>query len=423
MNEDFLHFVWKYQKFPSKNLITNQGEKCTVLRVGQHNHHDGPDFLDAAISIGSLLWLGNVEIHAKSSDWYRHQHQNDSNYTNVVLHVVWEDDVEVCVDSGVNLPTLELSKMVEPFLIEEYKRYFNKRNPFIACETHFSSVPSSIRMMWKERLYVSRLEEKSASILELLRQTKNDWEGVMFILIARNLGLNVNGVAFFEMAKSIPFSVIRKIQHDGLNLEALLFGQARLINADMNEYYGQGLWKRYLFLKHKFSLPDPPKLKWCFSRLRPMNFPTIRLAQLVKIYSQSTGLFSSLITPKGLFTDRLEECGVSSFWETHFTFNKVYKKQKKSLSNELIDLIKINTLIPLFFCFEKAQGRDPSVKIFEWIRSIKPEKNAITKGFSSIGGKCSNALDSQAYIQLKNKFCSQKKCLLCAVGIHLLKQS
>ena len=241
MNEDFLHFVWKYQKFPSKNLITNQGEKCTVLRVGQHNHHDGPDFLDSAISIGSLLWLGNVEIHAKSSDWYRHQHQNDSNYTNVVLHVVWEDDVEVCVDSGVSLPTLELSKMVEPFLIEEYKRYFNKRNPFIACETHFSSVPSSIRMMWKERLYVSRLEEKSASILELLRQTKNDWEGVMFILIARNLGLNVNGGAFFEMAKSIPFSVIRKIQHDGLNLEALLFGQARLINADMNEYYGQGL--------------------------------------------------------------------------------------------------------------------------------------------------------------------------------------
>ena len=422
MNEDFLHFVWKYQKFPPDQLITTQGEICTVLNVGQHNLHDGPDFLNTSLRIGHLKWFGPVEIHNKSSDWYRHQHQKDPNYSNIILHVVWEDDIEVCREDGQLLPTLVLSDLVDPRLLQEHHRYFKKKNPFIPCEDHFLEVPSSKRMIWKERLYVSRIEEKSERILQLLQETKNDWEGVLFLLMARNLGLNINGEALFTIAKSVPFKVVRKVHHDVFNLEALLFGQAQLISAEMDEPYGQELWERYCYLKNKFKLPDPPQVRLHFSRLRPMNFPTIRLAQFVNLYAKSINLFSSVFISDRLVTKGLRESGVTPFWETHYTFNKVSRKQKKPLSASLIDLIKINTLIPLYFCFEKAHGRDSSEKIFEWIRQVKPEKNTITKGFSSIGGKCINALDSQAYIQLKNTFCSQKKCLICAVGIHLLNQ-
>ena len=309
--------------------------------------------MNATIHIGNLKWFGPVEIHRKSSDWYVHQHEKDSNYSNVILHVVWEDDIEVCKEDGQLIPTVVLSHLVDPSLIQKHYNYFKKKNPFIPCEDHFIEVPSSKRMIWKERLYVSRLEEKSQRIQQLLIETKNDWEGVMFLLMARNIGLNINGESLFTIAKSIPFKVIRKVHHDVYNLKALLFGQAQLIKAEMDIPYAQELWKRYRYLKNLYKLPDPPKVRLHFSKLRPMNFPTIRLAQFVKLYADSVNLFSSVFVSDQLVTSGFRESGVTPFWETHYTFHKVSKKRKKPLSTGLIDLIKINTLIPLYFFTKK----------------------------------------------------------------------
>ncbi len=249
MKEDFLHFVWKYQKFPPTSLKTSQNESIEVIRPGIHNQHDGPDFLQAELKIGTLFWAGSVEIHLKSSDWYRHQHQSNKAYDNVVLHVVWEDDIEVCLANGSLLPTLVLSTFISPKLIEKLTNYFKQKQSFIPCEDQFPHAPQEVLTLWKERLYIDRLEQKAKRIELLLKETENDWEAVLFVLLAKNFGLNINGASFFAVAQSIPFSVLRKLSGDVQNVEALFLGQAGLISARTPSSYATLLWERYTYLK------------------------------------------------------------------------------------------------------------------------------------------------------------------------------
>ena len=231
MKEDFLHFVWKHQKFSPKALQSSQGKPITVVRPGIHNQNDGPDFLQAELKIGKLHWAGSVELHLKSSDWYRHQHQLDEAYDTVVLHVVWEDDIEVCLANGSLLPTLVLSNYIPQDEVDKLHRYFYQQRSFIPCQDEFPRVSNEILTLWKECLYIERLEAKAKRIQAILKETKNDWEAVLFILLAQNFGLNTNGASFFAVAKSIPFSVVRKIREDALNLEAIFLGQAGLISS------------------------------------------------------------------------------------------------------------------------------------------------------------------------------------------------
>ena len=420
MKEDFLHYVWKFQKFPHKNLNSTQGEAIHILHIGLYNQHDGPDFLEAQLILGDLKWIGSVELHLKSSDWYRHQHQRDKAYDNVILHVVWEDNVDVCLESGKALPTLELKDLVETGLVRDYTRKLNTPAIFIPCEKHFKGFPKSLFELWKERLFVERLEEKSARIQMLLNEEKNDWEAVLFLLLARNFGLNVNGKSFFTMAKMIPFKVIRKLQQNAPALEALLLGQAGLLSAPQEHIYAQTLREEHKYLQHKFSLPPISEVSLRFKRLRPQNFPTIRLVQLAQLYANSTGVFSRIFNRDTISTDWMKSVGVSSFWKTHYTFERTSKAADKKLSNSFVDLLKINTLIPLYFCFQKAKGVDPSANIIGFMREIKAEKNALVSGFQALGAVAKNALDSQAFLQLKKEYCTQKKCLLCNVGVHLL---
>jgi len=286
MKEDFLHYVWKFQKFPYKDLNTTQGDSLQVIHPGFHNKYDGPDFKQAQLLVGALKWVGSVEVHLKSSDWYRHNHQLDQNYDTVILHVVWEDDVEVCREDGSVLPTLVLKHLVTKDLLLYYQEIFLKSPTFIPCESQLTHFPQPLFQLWKERLFVARLEEKSKRIQVLLKGYKNDWEAVLFCLLAQNFGLNVNGASFFALAKSIPFKVIRKLQQDKMALEALLFGQAGLLSGEISCAYGASLWKEFQFLKRKFSLSSP-SISMQFMRLRPHNFPTIRLAQLASLYASS----------------------------------------------------------------------------------------------------------------------------------------
>lgn len=419
MKEDFLHYVWKFQKFPYKDLVTTQGETLQVINVGFYNQHDGPDFKEAQLMVGPLKWIGSVEVHLRSSDWYRHNHQLDQNYDTVVLHVVWEDDVEVCRRDGSILPTLVLKHLVAKDLLLYYHETFLKAPTFIPCESQLLHFPQPLLQLWKERLYVARLEEKSERIQELLKIYKNDWEAVLFCLLARNFGLNINGASFFAMANSIPFKVIRKLQHDKKALEALLLGQAGLLSAQMSSTYGASLWKEFQYIKHKFSLSSPA-ISMQFMRLRPHNFPTIRLAQLASLYASAQQLFAKIFDGKTLNTQWMTRVGVSSYWQTHYTFEKSSHKRDKKIASSFVDLLKINTLIPLAFCYQKAKGNDPTTVIFDLMQAIKPEKNTVVDGFQALGINANNALDTQSFLQLKKEYCQLKKCLLCNVGVYLL---
>ena len=369
--------------------------------------------------VGDLKWIGSVEIHLKSSDWYRHNHQQDQNYDTVILHVVWEDDIEVCREDGSVLPTLVLKHIVAKDLLLYYQETFLKSPTFIPCESQLIHFPQPLFELWKEGLFVARLEEKSKRIQALLKTHKNDWEAVLFCLLARNFELNINGSSFFAIAKSIPFNVIRKLQHDEKALEALLLGQAGLISAEMFSAYGVSLWKEFQYLQHKFSLSSPT-ISIQFMRLRPHNFPTIRLVQLARLYASTQQIFAKIFDGETINTQWMTGVGVSAYWRTHYTFEKSSKKRDKKITASFLDLLKVNTLIPMAFCYQKAKGNDSTRFIFDLMREIKPEKNTIVAGFQALGIESNNALDSQSLLQLRKSYCELKKCLLCSVGVYLL---
>lgn len=427
MQEDFLHYVWKYKKFDFSAAQTSVGEKITLLHTGQHNQEEsGPDFFNAQLKISRQHWAGNVEIHLKSSDWYAHKHETDSAYDNVILHVVWQNDMPVFRKDNTPIPTLELHALIHANALKNYAQLLrNPNKKWINCENDFTLFSEFSLENWLERLYFERLEDKTQPIFQLLEQSQNNWEAVLFRLLFKNFGLNVNGDAFFEVARSIPFSVVQKTRHSTLQLEALFFGQAGMLQQDCEETYFLQLKKEYAFLQKKFNLPPPSNNTVKFFRLRPDNFPTIRLAQLAQLYSHKTHLFSTLIEEKNtaslhqnLYTE------VSPFWETHYTFPKTSKKKKKALSQKFINLLLINTVIPLQFCYAKHKGLSIEDHILSLITSIPAETNTVIEKFDSLRHKkAKHALHSQAYLQLKKNYCDQNRCLQCPLGTQLLNRN
>lgn len=421
MREDLLHFVWMYRKYPINILETNSGETINVESTGVHNHLSGPDFFNAKVELNGQLWAGNVEIHVKSSDWYAHHHQEDKNYDNVILHVVWDDDVSVFRKDGTQIPTLSLKKYISLELLETYKSLFDSTNyRFINCEKQFKDVDNFLRNNWLDRLFVERLEEKSVFINQLLKSTNNDWEQVLFLLLLKTFGSKINKDVFIELGKTIDFSIIRKLHGKPLELESLLFGQARLLDDDqvIDSYY-KSLKKEYSFLKHKYQLNQPYKSPEFF-RLRPSNFPTIRLAQLSTIYAKSNNLFHLLIEQDQPNVSKIFNLGTSEYWETHYNFEKTSKKSLKKISNSFLDLLMINTIIPLKFSYQRYKGDMNNESLLKMVMSIKKEDNSIVANFKKLNVPINDAKESQSYIQLYNEYCVKDKCLECAVGASLM---
>lgn len=420
MTEDLLHFIWRHQKFESHQLHTVQGEPLNVIHPGYSNQYGGPDFEHAQLFINNLRWIGSVEIHLKASHWYAYHHESDQSYDNVILHVVWEDDVEVCYPNGNRLPTLELQQLVEANFLVTYVNQFKQSYDWIPCEREILNVPTAVLIGWKERLYINRLQEKSHRVESILAATQNDWEATLYRLLARNFGLNVNGEAFAVVAASFPFSVVRKSWHHGIQLEVLFLGQAGLLPPYHSHPYIQQLIEEYEFLSNKFRL-KPAAIRMQFARLRPVNFPTIRWVQLAQVYTHKQGLFSSLLQNwPDLSLDWVTQIGVSPFWETHYTFDKQSKKKNKSLSKSFSELLMINTVLPLMFSYFKRQGREVSEELLNQIIQLKAEKNAVVAGYKKLGLLVNNALDSQAFIELKKNYCSLKKCVNCQLGSYML---
>ncbi len=422
MKEDLIHYLWKHKLFFTTQLRTTQDELISVTSVGRHNYNSGPDFFNAQLKIGSQLWAGNVEIHLNSSDWYIHNHESDPNYDNVILHVVWNHDVEIHTSENSAIPTLELKNFVSKELLENYQKLFSKPQKWINCENDIHSVDDFTLKNWKERLFFERLEGKSVFIIELLEKTNYNWEAVLFQLMARNFGLKVNADAFFGMAQSLDFSFVRKEAKDQLNLESLFLGELGLLEKSLENQYYNDLKKEYTYQRKKYKLVQNYHSVKYF-RLRPMNFPTIRISQFASLYHLHQNLFSKLMEVNST-SDFYELFSVttSEFWNTHYTFEKISPKRVKKLSNSFIDLLLINTIIPLKFVYQKYIGKLDESEIIELMIQLKPEKNSIISKFDSLKISSKNAFETQSLLELKNNYCTLQKCLQCAIGNSLLKR-
>src|SRR6478609_6386116 len=383
MKEDFLHYLWKFKKFDTLNLKTCNQEEITITSVGQYLELAGPDFFNAQITIGNQKWAGNVEIHVKSSDWYLHHHERDQGYENVILHVVWEHDSEIYRGDNSEIPVLELKKYVSTEIINNYQKLLAPKS-WIFCEKQLKDIPRFTLNNWQERLFFERLERKSKPILELLEQTNNDWETVLFCLLAKNFGLNTNGETFLKIAQSIPFSVIRKECIEVENLEALLFGSAGLLNVEKEDAYFKDLKFRYFYLIHKYQIERSFIEPVQFFKHRPDNFPTVRLSQLANLFHKQQNLFSKICdlnVIEAIYD--IFRVTVTPYWETHYQFDKESPKKKKPLSKSFIDLLILNTIIPIQFAYAKSHGKEVSEGLITILNDVEAEKNSVVDKFNS----------------------------------------
>ncbi len=422
MKEDFLYYLWQYKRITLHDLRTVRGEKITIQTTGLFNENAGPDFFNAKIRIADQLWAGNVEIHVRASDWYVHHHENDPAYDNVILHVVWEYDTDLYRKDGSVIPVLELRSFVNTVLLAKYRQLFLQKKQWIPCEKEIGTVDPFVREHWLERLYFERLVEKSVTIKQLLHQSSNDWEATLFKLLARNFGVKINADAFASMAESFPFSLVRKLQAHPIQLEALFLGQASLLTSQVEDVHLQALQSEHAYAARKFNLVEKGAFIPQFFRLRPMNFPTIRLSQLAQLYSQQTSLFSAVIEANTLAEFyKLFSIAPSAYWKSHYTFGTPSRKSDKRLSKNFVDILLINTVIPLKFCYAQHIGKDISEEIMQLLISIKAENNSVIKKFSEIQVAPENAMQTQALLQMKVKYCDNLRCLQCDIGNHLLK--
>jgi hypothetical protein len=421
MKEDFIAYIWKFQSFSQKNLHSVQREQIQVLAVGQENRNSGPDFFNSQLIIGEQKWAGNVELHVKSSDWYVHGHEKDKNYDSVILHVVWDQDVDIYRKDKTLLPTLQLKKYVNKEVQHNYQKLFMGSRKWINCENDIAKIDHFVLDNWLERLYVERLEQKSKLISELLISSKNDWEAVLFKLLAKNFGLKVNGEVFFDWANSLDFNIIRRQQHDLEGLEALFFGHANLLKEAIEDSYYLHLQKEFAYIKSKFNLTERLGERFQFFRLRPNNFPTIRLAQLAALYNQHQNLFSKLMASNELKDFYvLFDVSISEYWRTHYSFTARSKMSSKKITKSFINLLLINTIIPLKFMYLRQHGKLNEDELLGLVREIKSEKNSIIDKFKTLKITSKNALESQALLQLKNEYCSKLKCLQCNIGNSII---
>ncbi|MBI3137005.1 MAG: DUF2851 family protein [Sphingobacteriales bacterium] len=417
MTERLLQYIWQFRHFARTDLLTTAGELVLIISHGQYNSNQGPDFANARIRIGETTWAGTVELHIRSSDWEKHQHQYDKNYDNVILHVVWEDD-----GWQYPVPVLELKGRVPGVLLKRYEDLM-ETNSFIPCEQSIAGIGNLTWKSWKDRLLAERLQRKAAGVQQYLSQNGNHWEEACWRMLARNFGTRVNMEAFELMARSVPVSLLSKRKHPLQQLEALLLGQAGLLEKLLpGDAYYVLLQREYRFLQSKYKI-KPVSVPVYFLRMRPGNFPTVRLAQLAALLYQSAQLFTKIkeaASPGELRS--WFDVTASDYWHYHYSFERKSVYKPKNIGAVMADNIIINTVCPLLFAYGTYRG-EPRYKdkALQWLEQITCESNSITRGFVQLGVENKNAFDSQALIELKSEYCSKKRCLDCGVGNVLLK--
>jgi len=422
MRELFLHYLWRYKLVKSDALVGSQSETLDIISFGMYNKNAGPDFLNCKIKINNTLWAGNIEIHVKSSDWYKHGHHLDAKYDNIILHVVYEDDMPIYRKSGEQITTLTVKGLFDVTLFDNYEALMKNRL-WVPCEKHIAQLDLGLINIWKEKLLIERLTRKYELIKSVFSEKDNDWNAVFYEFLLINFGFKVNALPFEMLAKSLPFNVPSKHSDNIFQLEALLYGQAGFLHDSFTDPYPQKLHKEYVFLKQKFSLRPINSDLWKLSKMRPVNFPFIRLAQLAQLMHKSILVFSEILEVQKLEEFyKILEVETSEYWEHHYVFDKKSKYSRKSLGKDSMNNLIINTFVPFIFAY--AHEKKLSVlkeRALCFLEEIKPEKNNIVTRWDSIGIKAANAYDTQALIELKNGYCKTKKCLECMAGTYILR--
>ncbi len=420
--EQLLHYLWKYRLYRPSGLTTTQGDTLEIIDPGLENTDAGPDFFNAKIRINGTVWAGSVEIHQKASDWLAHGHSADKAYENVILHVVETDDGTVFRQNGEAIPQLVLP--IPEQVIDNMEWLLTRDSP-VACLERLPAIDPVFRLQWMDALLAERLERKTDDILRWLDLYQKDWNEVFYILLCRNFGFGVNSDAFERLARSLPLKCILKQRPSASQVEALFLGQAGLLN-DSNgnrHHYYRLLQQEYSFLRKKYGLEPLEPHIFRNLRLRPDATPHIKLVELAAIWIRHDTLFSSVLsarTPREL--KDFFRVPASAFWDTHYNFLRPSPHKKKQLGENALNMLLINTVVPLMFAYGLYHQMDEhKARALRLLASIPPEQNSIISLFSQVGMKPRNAGDTQALIQLKRNYCEQKKCLYCRLGFQLLK--
>ena len=389
-----------------------------------HNSDSGPDFHNARIRIDETVWAGNVEVHLSASDWQKHGHATDGAYDNVILHVVYRNDVPLFLSNGRKVPTLELYDRISEELYNKYHKLVFGNQTFIPCENSIATVDGLTMQNWLTRVLVERMEKRSANVAATLALNKGDWEETFYQFLAANFGFKVNALPFELMAKSLPQLTLAKNKNNPMQIEALIFGQAGFLEGEFKDEYPLKLQKEYAYLRKKYNLTPIENHLWKFMRLRPQNFPTIRLAQFAALIVQSNHLLSKILEIKevkalrGLFT----EIKVNDYWEDHYRFDVPSKPSSKNMGDGSIDILLLNTVALFLFSYGKQHQQQYYIsRSLKLLENLPAEKNNIIADFVNLGVKIDTAFESQALLELKNNYCNYKKCLQCGVGNKILK--
>jgi hypothetical protein len=423
MSESFIHYLWQYQYFSKLDLKTTSGEPLHVFSPGVKNLHAGPDFLHAKIRLGEMQWVGNVELHIDASAWMQHKHHHDPGYDNVILHVVWRNDHPVANREGQLIPTLELKTRVDDEIVSTYRNLVSSAEE-IPCAPKLPGLRRIIVFSALDRVLSIRLENKSREVEELLNNNRGDWEETCYQLLARNFGFKVNADPFFMLARMVPYKTLMKHSDKLFQMEAILFGVAGFLDDDHDHEYYNVLRREFALLRRKYGLDHVMmnKTQWKFLRLRPANFPTIRIAQLASYLHYRQNIFSSMLNCS--FEKLREDLDTppSSFWQTHYNFSHESHIKDGQAGSSSIDNVLINTIVPLNACYAKIKDDETYMdRALRILYSLPSESNTITRKWNNLSIKSRNAFDSQALIELYNNFCSRHRCLECNIGASLVK--
>ena len=425
MKEDFLQYLWLQGNFNLLDLRTTAGESITLNHRGILNTHSGPDFSEAKIIINQTKWAGSVEVHTQSSEWFKHKHHQDKAYNNVILHVVYEEDKPCLREDGSEIPCLELKNRIAPSLLTSHNDLIQSLHP-ISCKNLINRVSYLTVSQMLERTLIERLENKFDSIRDELKRNKGDWQEAFYCSLMRSFGFKTNSEAFYSLAKSLPLRVILKHKNNLHQISALLYGQAGMLHKTYKDPYPTNLLKEYSFLSKKYNL-KPMELSRCkYMRMRPANFPSIRIAQIANLIYKSEHLFSKLIeSPKATELISFFDVEAGEYWADHYKFDvTTTKKTIKKLGKSGIENIIINTVVPFLFAYAKSKGNaDLQDKALSILIKINSENNGIIKKWKELSIQSKNAFESQALIQLFNKHCKEKKCLQCVIGKEILNKS
>lgn len=424
MNEAFLHTIWKYKLLGQKQFIGSKQEVIEVVSIGEHNQDSGPDFFNSKIKINGILLAGNVEIHIKTSDWLKHNHQQDKAYDNIVLHVVYEHDKTLNQNEMYNVSVLELKHYIKPSLLEQFNQLQLSKQA-IACGKSITTVSDIVWKSWLDRLAVTRIEQKTEYIEHLFEFSKHNHEDALYLLLCRNFGFKINNEAFELLGKYLPYSILKKYTDNPIQVEALLFGVAGFLDNLLEDKYPKQLQNEFEFLKHKHQLIPLKKENWKFSKTRPANFPTIRISQLAHLITRQHSLYHLMEQKPDLKTIKsFFNIAPHVYWKSHFKFDIESEEISKPIGDTAIHSIIINTIVPyLFFMSKHNLNLDYVDYALDLLSQLPAEVNTKTKEFTKLGVKTQNALESQAQIHLFDSLCSKKACLHCNVAEFLLKSS